>query len=94
MRLGTPSKAPTGPDVSQLGPQVASFAYERPDGGRGFVMGGVDFHDNLRTVEDYRRFLLNGLVWVARIEVPEGGVQSSPPAEEPAKQEPANGSRR
>ena len=48
-------------------------------------MGGVDFHDNLRTVEDYRRFLLNGIAWAANIDVPEGGVQSATPPEEPAK---------
>ena len=71
--IGTPAKAPTGP-------QVASWAYEREGGGRGFVYGGVDFHDNLATVEDYRRFLLNGIAWAAGLEVPEGGVQSSVPA--------------
>jgi type 1 glutamine amidotransferase len=74
--IGTPSKAPNGPDVSSLGPQVAGWAYDRADGGRGFVMGGVDFHDNLSTVEDYRRFLLNGIVWSAGLDVPAGGVQS------------------
>ena len=70
--IGTPSKDPNGPDVSALGPQVAAWAYDRADGGRGFVMGGVDFHDNLRTVDDYRRFLLNGIVWAANVEVPGG----------------------
>ena len=39
-------------------------------------MGGADFHDNLATVDDYRRFLLNGIVWAARVDVPPGGVQS------------------
>jgi hypothetical protein len=34
----------------------------------------------LKTVEDYRRFLLNGIVWAAGIEVPRGGVQSMAPA--------------
>ena len=58
-------------------PQLASWAYERDGGGRGFVMGGVDFHDNLATVDDYRRFLLNGIVWAAGMEVPAGGVQST-----------------
>jgi len=71
--IGTPAQ-------STLGPQVAAWAYDRADGGRGFAMGGVDFHDNLRTVEDYRRFLLNGIVWAAGIEVPRGGVQSMTPA--------------
>jgi type 1 glutamine amidotransferase len=67
------------PEKSPIGPQVASWAYNRADGGRGFVMGGLDFHDNLSTVEDFRRFLLNGIVWAAGIEVPAGGVQSKPP---------------
>jgi type 1 glutamine amidotransferase len=71
--IGTPAQ-------STLGPQVAAWAYDRADGGRGFAMGGVDFHDNLKTVEDYRRFLLNGIVWAAGIEVPRGGVQSVAPA--------------
>lgn len=72
--LATPAKAPTGP-------QIASWAYEREGGGRGFVYGGADFHDNLGRIEDYRRYLLNGIVWAAGLEVPAGGVQSTVPAE-------------
>ena len=72
--LATPAKAPTGP-------QIASWAYEREGGGRGFVYGGADFHDNMSTIEDYRRFLLNGIVWAAGMEVPAGGVQSTMAAE-------------
>jgi type 1 glutamine amidotransferase len=72
--LGTPAKSP-------VGPQTVSWAYQREDGGRGFVMGGVDYHVNMH-VEDYRRYLLNGIVWAAGIDVPEGGVQSTlPPAQ-------------
>lgn len=67
--IGTPAK-------SDIGPQVAAWAYQREDGGRGFVMGGVDYHDNMQ-IEDYRRFLLNGIVWAAGIQVPAAGVQSS-----------------
>ena len=37
----------------------------------------------MRTVEDYRRFLLNGIAWAAGLEVPAGGIQSSVPAEVP-----------
>jgi type 1 glutamine amidotransferase len=68
--VGTPAKAP-------IGPQLASWAYEREGGGRAFVMGGVDFHDNMATVEDFRRLLLNGIVWTAGMAVPPGGVQSN-----------------
>jgi type 1 glutamine amidotransferase len=67
--IGTPAKA-------AIGPQLASWAYEREGGGRAFVMGGVDFHDNLSTVADYRRFLLNGIAWAAGVDVPAGGVES------------------
>ena len=57
---------------------VASFAYQRDDAGqgRGFVYGGVDVHAAMMT-EDYRRLLLNGIVWAAKMEVPPGGVQST-----------------
>jgi len=73
LMIGTPAKA-------ILPPQVVSWAYQRDGGGRGFVMGGVDFHVNMQ-VEDYRKFLLNGIVWAAHIDVPPGGVQSSVPNE-------------
>ena len=29
------------------GPDPVSWAYKRPDGGRSFVWGGSDFHDNM-----------------------------------------------
>src|SRR4051812_7437718 len=58
-----------------------SWAYLRPDGGRSFVWGGSDFHDNMHTVADYRKFLLNGIAWTAGLDVPAGGV-AAPPAPE------------
>jgi hypothetical protein len=42
------------------------------------VFGGVDFHDNM-ALEDYRRFLLNGIAWAAHIDVPPTGIQSPAP---------------
>lgn len=60
------------------GPQVAAWAYNREDGGRGFAYGGLDFHENWLN-EDSRRFTLNGVVWAAGMEVPEGGVQCAIP---------------
>jgi len=70
--IGTPEKK------ADVGPQVASFAYQRKGGGRAFVMGGLDWHSNL-AIEDNRRFLLNGIVWAGRLEVPAGGVVSKLP---------------
>ena len=71
--LGTPQQ-----DRNGIGPQVVAWAYQRDDGGRGFVFGGVDYHDNM-LIDDYRRFLLNGIVWAAGVDVPAGGVQSEKP---------------
>lgn len=70
--IGTPEKN------TAVGPQVASWAYQRPGGGRGFVMGGLDWHSNMQ-IEDNRRFLLNGIIWAAGIEVPAEGVESPAP---------------
>jgi type 1 glutamine amidotransferase len=66
------------PETPALGPQVVSWAYQRADGGRAFVFGGADYHENMK-LEDLRRVLLNGIVWSARIDVPAGGVQSPTP---------------
>src|SRR5690349_3569629 len=65
-------------DKVKIGPQVAAFAYQRDDGGRGFVYGGLDFRDNLAQ-DNYRRFLLNGIAWAAGIEIPKRGVDSPTP---------------
>jgi type 1 glutamine amidotransferase len=79
-------------DKPGIGPQIASWAYQRDDGGRGFVFGGLDFRDNLAR-DNYRRFLLNGIAWAAHIEIPKAGIQSptpdvsdvSPPRARPVK---------
>jgi len=65
-------------DRNGVGPQVAAWAYQREDGGRAFVFGGVDFHDAM-LVDNYRRFLLNGIYWAAHGQVPAEGIQSKTP---------------
>jgi type 1 glutamine amidotransferase len=72
---GTPSNANNG------APRPISWVYERPDGGRSFVWGGSDFHDNMHNVEDYRRYLLNAIIWTAKIDVPAEGVIAPAPPE-------------
>jgi len=62
-------------------PEHVAWAYERPDGGRGFGFTGLHWHWNLAQ-DDFRRLLLNALVWVAGGEVPEGGVPSERPTVE------------
>lgn len=56
-------------------PRCITWAYE--DGlSRGLIYGGMDYHSALLN-DDYRRFLLNAIVWAAGIEVPKGGVKSN-----------------
>lgn len=46
---------------------------DRPDGGRGFGFTGGHFHKNWGD-ENFRKVVLNALLWIAKIEVPENGV--------------------
>jgi len=71
--LATPTQ-----DKFKVGPQIAAWAYQRDDGGRAFVFGGLDFRDNLAR-DNYRKFLLNGIAWAARLEIPKGGIASPTP---------------
>jgi len=51
------------------------WAVERPDGGRGFGFTGGHFHDNWGN-DQFRKVVLNALVWLAKAEVPAAGVES------------------
>ncbi len=61
--------------------QHTAWAFERPDGGRGFGFTGGHFHDNWGH-DDFRKLVLNAIVWAAKIEIPEGGVPSETPTRE------------
>ena len=61
--------------VQRHEPQTVSWAYERPDGGRGFGFTGAHYHQNWGN-EDFRRYVLNAILWLAKIEVPAAGVVS------------------
>ena len=56
-------------------PEAMMWAVQRPDGGRGFGFTGGHFHINWGN-SDFRRSVLNALVWVTGAEVPKGGVAS------------------
>ena len=58
--------------------KVLSWAYTRPDGGRGFGFAGGHFDNNWH-MEPFRKMVLNGILWVAKIEVPTDGVASMQP---------------
>ena len=51
-----------------------AWAYERPDGGRGFGFTGGHFHRNWAD-ENFRRVVVNAILWTAKVDVPEGGAK-------------------
>ena len=55
--------------------QTVAWAYDRPNGGRGFGFTGGHNHLNWGN-ESFRRVVLNAIVWAAGAEVPKGGIQS------------------
>ena len=65
------------PPESPKSERVA-WCLERADGGRGFGIVMPHFYRNWK-VDDLRRFILNGIVWTAKLDVPAGGVQTAPP---------------
>jgi hypothetical protein len=61
---------------SKIGqPQCLMWAYERPGGGRGVGFTGGHFHMNLAD-DNFRKIILNALVWMAKGNVPPNGVES------------------
>jgi type 1 glutamine amidotransferase len=59
-------------------PEAVSWCIERPDTGRGFAVVMPHFYRNWK-LEDLRRYVLNGIVWSAKLEVPAKGVQTTLP---------------
>ncbi len=55
--------------------QHMAWAYERPNGGRGFGFTGGHFHRNWGN-DNFRKVVLNAILWTAKAEVPPDGVSS------------------
>lgn len=55
--------------------EIMMWALERPDGGRGLGFTGGHFHKNWGN-ENVRQVVLNALVWLAKVDVPQNGVPS------------------
>lgn len=53
---------------------VVAWAFERPGGGRTFSFTGGHLHASLAQ-DGYRRFLVNGILWAANVEVPADGAK-------------------
>jgi type 1 glutamine amidotransferase len=85
--VATPSDAVrNGPYVSPKGPyehivkasgreETMMWAYERPNGGRGFGFTGGHTHANWGD-PNQRKVVLNALLWIAKADVPATGIES------------------
>jgi hypothetical protein len=54
--------------------EIVAWVYERPNGGRSFGFTGGHFHRNWGD-ENFRRLVVNAILWTAHVEVPEGGAK-------------------
>jgi putative membrane-bound dehydrogenase-like protein len=86
-----PESTRNGPDGLHSGNPVVrsrkgmaedvAWAYERPDGGRGFGFTGAHYHKNWGD-DNFRKVVLNAILWTAKMDVPPEGVQSTVTAED------------
>jgi hypothetical protein len=83
MKNVTPILKATPPDNTRGTPdakkypgreEVVAWAYQREDGGRGFGFTGGHFHKNWGD-ENFRRLVVNAILWSARVEVPKDGAK-------------------
>jgi len=79
------SAAPRGPYKHILEAkgrdEVLAWVVERPDGGRGFGFTGGHFHKNWGD-PNFRKLVLNAILWTAGLDVPAAGVESQVTPEE------------
>jgi type 1 glutamine amidotransferase len=61
--------------------EIVAWAVERADGGRGFGFTGGHNHVNWAN-DNFRKLVLNALLWTAKADVPADGVQSQVTSEE------------
>ena len=54
--------------------EVIAWAVERADGGRGFGFTGGHYHRNWG-MPDFRRMVVNAILWSAKVDVPSGGAR-------------------
>ncbi|HMJ91061.1 MAG TPA: hypothetical protein VK530_14660, partial [Candidatus Acidoferrum sp.] len=71
-----PAKSRTTADAKKyIGrDEVIGWTYERKGGGRAFCFTGIDLHKNWE-IESQRRFVVNGILWSAGVDVPMAGAR-------------------
>ncbi len=57
-------------------PETMMWSIEREDGGRGVGFTGGHFHKNWAD-DNFRKIVLNAMLWITKIDVPENGVVST-----------------
>ena len=58
--------------------QHVAWAYQRPGGGRGFGFTGAHNHSSWQD-DNFRKVMLNAILWTANVEVPKEGCPSPQP---------------
>lgn len=66
--------------IANKEPQHLGWCVERPDGGRGFGFTGGHYHKGWAD-ENLRKFILNALVWLTKIDVPADGISTPTPTD-------------
>ena len=62
-------------------PEHVAWVYEREDGGRGYGFTGGHYHWTWAQ-DDFRKAVLNGIVWTAGLDIPEEGIVTPTPTME------------
>lgn len=68
-------------EVARGDAQHLMWVLNRPTGGRGFGFTGGHYHKNWAD-PDFRKLVLNAIVWLSGADVPAGGIESSVTAEQ------------
>jgi len=85
--MASPPDATRRTEASKAHPgrsEIVAWTIERPDGGRGFGFTGGHRHVNWGN-DNFRKLVLNALLWTAKADVPSAGVDSSVAPEELTK---------
>jgi hypothetical protein len=67
---------PKSKDDPNADAAIIAWAYDRPSGGRSFTFTGAHLHKSFAEA-GYRRFLTNGVLWAAGVDVPKAGAPVS-----------------
>jgi hypothetical protein len=78
VRGAVPDNARSTPDAKANAgrSETIGWTYERKGGGRSFGFTGCDLHRNW-IAESQRRLVTNGILWTAKLDVPESGASVS-----------------